>query len=40
MFVPGISAGQLYGYRAEGPRDPASGMRFDPTKILLDPPAL
>jgi isoamylase len=37
VFVPGISAGQIYGYRVRGPWDPANGMRFDPTKILLDP---
>src|SRR5437899_7555755 len=37
VFVPGIKAGQIYGYRVEGPFDPASGMRFDPAKVLLDP---
>jgi glycogen operon protein len=37
VFVPGIQPGQLYGYRAVGPFDPASGQRFDPEKILLDP---
>ncbi|HZA91328.1 MAG TPA: glycogen debranching protein GlgX, partial [Gemmatimonadales bacterium] len=37
VFVPGLAAGQIYGYRAEGPFDPAAGMRFDPLKILLDP---
>jgi len=36
-FVPGVQAGQIYGYRVEGPNDPAKGMRFDPTKVLLDP---
>jgi isoamylase len=36
-FVPGVRPGQLYGYRVEGPFDPGTGMRFDPTKILLDP---
>jgi isoamylase len=36
-FVPGLRPGQLYGYRVHGPFDPASGMRFDPGKILLDP---
>ncbi len=36
VFVPGVRAGQMYGYRAEGPSDPANGMRFDPTKLLLD----
>jgi glycogen operon protein len=37
VFVPGVTAGQIYGYRVEGPRDPAGGMRFDGTKVLLDP---
>jgi glycogen operon protein len=37
LFVPGVSAGQIYGYRVEGPHDPATGMRFDSDKILLDP---
>jgi isoamylase len=37
VFVPGLSSGQLYGYRVEGPFDPAGGMRFDPAKVLLDP---
>ncbi len=37
VFVPGIKAGQIYGYRAHGPFDPAHGMRFDPAKVLLDP---
>jgi len=36
-FVPGLRPGQLYGYRAEGPFDPSSGLRFDPPKVLLDP---
>jgi len=37
VFVPGVKAGQLYAYRAFGPFEPASGMRFDPSKVLLDP---
>ena len=37
VFVPNIQAGQIYGYRAHGPFDPARGMRFDPAKVLLDP---
>jgi glycogen operon protein len=37
VFVPGLRSGQLYGYRVEGPFDPGTGMRFDPTKVLLDP---
>src|SRR5579872_510833 len=36
-FVPGIKPGQLYGYRVRGLFDPPNGMRFDPSKILLDP---
>jgi len=37
VFVSGLRPGQIYGYRVHGPWDPASGMRFDPTKVLLDP---
>jgi len=36
-FVPGVSAGQIYGYRVEGPFEPSVGLRFDPAKVLLDP---
>jgi isoamylase len=36
-FVPGVAAGQVYGYRVEGPADSATGLRFDPSKVLLDP---
>jgi isoamylase len=36
-FVAGIRPGQIYGYRAHGPFNPASGARFDPGKVLLDP---
>jgi glycogen operon protein len=36
-FVPGVRAGQVYGYRVHGPRDLAQGLRFDPEKLLLDP---
>ena len=36
-FVPGIGAGQAYGYRATGPYDPAHGVRCNPAKLLLDP---
>ncbi len=36
-FVPGVAAGQLYGYRAHGPFAPDRGLRFDVTKVLLDP---
>lgn len=37
VFVSGVQAGQLYGYRVRGPHEPARGMRFDPSKVLLDP---
>jgi len=37
VFVPGIEPGQIYGFRAYGPFEPAQGLRFDPSKILLDP---
>jgi isoamylase len=40
VFVPGIKAGQLYGYRVDGPNDPTAGQRFDCQKILLDPYAV
>jgi isoamylase len=35
--VPGVTAGQIYGYRIAGPFDPERGLRFDPDKVLLDP---
>jgi len=37
VFVPELQQGQLYGYRVHGPYDPASGLWFDPAKLLLDP---
>jgi isoamylase len=36
-FVPGVKAGQAYGFRAQGPYDPAQGIRCNPAKLLLDP---
>src|SRR5215831_4629942 len=36
-FVPGVGPGQMYGYRALGPYDPARGYRCNPNKLLLDP---
>ena len=36
-FVPDVRPGQIYGYRVKGPWEPANGMRFDPSKVLLDP---
>ena len=37
MFVPGVGAGQAFGYRAAGPYDLARGVRCNPSKLLLDP---
>jgi len=37
VFVPEALAGQIYAYRVQGAFDPASGLRFDPDKVLLDP---
>jgi glycogen operon protein len=37
VFVPDVQPGQLYGYRVDGPNDPCGGMRFNPSKVLLDP---
>ena len=37
VYVPQVRAGQLYGYRIDGPWDPQNGLRCDPSKLLLDP---
>ena len=37
VFVPGVRPGQLYGYRVQGPTEPKRGLRFDSSKVLLDP---
>lgn len=36
-YLPGIQPGQRYGYRVQGPFDPAAGARCNPNKLLLDP---
>jgi isoamylase len=36
-YVPGLGPGALYGYRAYGPYEPAKGLRFNPSKLLVDP---
>ncbi|MGB0124571.1 MAG: glycogen debranching protein GlgX [Silvibacterium sp.] len=36
-YIPGLQAGQLYGYRVHGPWDPERGFRFNPAKLLVDP---
>ena len=37
IFVKGVKAGQLYGYKINGEYDPAQGKRFNPHKLLIDP---
>lgn len=37
VWVAGIAAGQLYGYRVKGPYLPEEGHRFNPHRLLLDP---
>ena len=37
VCVPGLQAGQIYAFRAFGPFEPDRGLRFDPSKLLLDP---
>ncbi len=36
-YVPGVMPGQRYGFRVEGPWEPANGLRFNAAKLLLDP---
>src|SRR5262249_5632314 len=36
-YVPGLGPGQLYGLRVHGPYEPAHGLRFNASKIVLDP---
>ena len=36
-LVPGVEPGQLYGFRVDGPYDPARGLRYNAAKLLLDP---
>jgi glycogen operon protein len=40
VFVKGLQAGQLYGYRMYGAFDPERGLWFDGSKVLIDPYAL
>jgi len=37
IWVQGLIAGQVYGYRIDGPYDPKNGQRFNKNKLLLDP---
>jgi isoamylase len=36
-YLPGMTIGQLYGYRVYGPFEPERGLRFNPHKVLIDP---
>ncbi|MFN2541563.1 MAG: glycogen debranching protein GlgX, partial [Chthoniobacterales bacterium] len=37
VFLPEARPGQVYGYRVSGPYDPERGMRFNNSKLLVDP---
>jgi isoamylase len=37
VYLPRVIPGQRYGYRVHGPYDPATGLRCDPSKLLIDP---
>jgi len=37
IYVEGLAAGQLYGFRVSGPFEPENGHRFNSNKLLLDP---
>ena len=37
IHVDGVAPGQLYGYRVAGQYDPATGLRFNSAKVVLDP---
>ena len=36
-YLPNVGPGTRYGFRVHGPWDPASGHRFNASKLLLDP---
>ena len=37
VYLPEIQPGQHYGFRVYGPYDPSKGLRFNASKLLLDP---
>jgi isoamylase len=37
IFLPEVRPGQIYGYRVSGPYEPEIGMRFNSSKLLVDP---
>src|SRR3954463_5412067 len=36
-YVPRVGPRQHYGFRVDGPYDPSSGARWNPSKLLADP---
>ncbi|MDX6231544.1 MAG: isoamylase, partial [Nocardioidaceae bacterium] len=36
-YLPRVGPGQRYGFRVDGPFDPARGARWNPSKLLIDP---
>jgi glycogen operon protein len=36
-YLPQVGPGQRYGFRVDGPFEPSLGLRFNPSKLLLDP---
>jgi glycogen operon protein len=36
-YLPQVGPGQRYGFRVDGPYDPERGLRFNPSKLLVDP---
>jgi isoamylase len=37
IYLEGVGPGQRYGYRVYGPWAPERGLRFNPSKLLIDP---
>lgn len=37
VFIAGLTEGQIYAYRVDGPYIPEKGLRFNRNKVLLDP---
>ena len=36
-FLPDAGPGLIYGYRVDGPYEPVHGLRYNPSRLLLDP---
>jgi glycogen operon protein len=37
VYLPGVGAGTLYGWRAHGQYEPEAGIRYNGAKLLVDP---